>query len=288
MTMSSVTCHQWRSLLFIPANNEKFVNRAATRDADAIILDLEDSIPFAHKAEARHTLPKYIENLNKQNVSVLVRINYDIVNAVADLAVAVNPYTAAIIVPKVLGADHIVLLDNALSMLEAQSNIAVGSIKIIALIETIVAMESATAIAQSSPRVMGLALGTEDLSLDGGFDPSLENLTLPAQKLIYAARIANINAYGFPASIADYSDIKKFTTYQQRAKSMGFNGALCIHPQQVKPINDTYAVTDKEREQAKRIIAAYDKAVCSGLGVVEVDGQMVDTPVVERARKILQ
>jgi citrate lyase subunit beta/citryl-CoA lyase len=287
MTTFSATYHKWRSLLFIPANNKKFIDAAATRGADAIILDLEDSIPLAHKAEARRILPAHIEALYKQNVDVIVRINGDIMNAVADLDVAVSQYTAAIIVSKVLGADHIVLLDNAISLLESQRNITQGSIKLIALIETISAMESATVIAQSSPRLIGLALGTEDLSLDGGFEPTPENLTLPAQKIIYAARIANVNAYGFPASIADYSDIEKFTVCQQRAKSMGFNGALCIHPQQVQPINEAYALTEDERDQAEKIIIAYDKAIKNNQGVVELDGKMIDAPVVGRARKSL-
>jgi citrate lyase subunit beta/citryl-CoA lyase len=287
MNIFSEAYHQWHSLLFIPANNKKFVDAAATRGADAIILDLEDSIPLAQKTETRRALPAHIESLHRQGTDVVVRINYDIVNAVADLDVAVSQYTAAIVIPKVLGADHIVLLDNAISILEAQKNIARGSIKLIALIETISAMELAADIAQSSQRLIGLALGTEDLSLDGGFEPTPENLILPAQKVVYAARIANINAYGFPASIADYSDIEKFTGYQQRAKSMGFNGALCIHPRQVQPINETYAVTEHERQQAEKIITAYDEAIKNDRGVVEVDGRMVDAPVVERARRLL-
>ena len=277
----------WRSLLFIPANNEKFIAAAASRGADAIILDLEDSIPYALKVGVRQTLPNHIATLFAQGVDVVVRINYDMINAVADLDVAVTKSTAAILVPKVLGADHLRLLDDAIGLLESQRNIPQGSIKLIALIETITAMESAAVIAQSTPRLIGLALGTEDLSLDGGFEPTSDNLTLPAQKLIYAARMANVNAYGFPASIADYSDAEKFIQYQQRAKSMGFNGALCIHPVQVKVVNDTYRVSAAERQQAEKIIAAYNEAMSNNRGVVEVDGKMVDAPVVERAKKIL-
>jgi len=137
----------WRSLLFIPANNEKFIAAAASRGADAIILDLEDSIPYALKAEARQSLPDHISHLSAQNVDVVVRINYDMINAVADLDVAVTKNTAAILVPKVLGVDHLRLLDDAIGLLESQRNIPKGSIKLIALIETIVAIESAAVIA---------------------------------------------------------------------------------------------------------------------------------------------
>jgi len=277
----------WRSLLFIPANNEKFIAAAASRGADAIILDLEDSIPYALKAEARQSLPDHISHLSAQNVDVVVRINYDMINAVADLDVAVTKNTAAILVPKVLGVDHLRLLDDAIGLLESQRNIPKGSIKLIALIETIVAIESAAVIAQATPRLIGLALGTEDLSLDGGFESTPDNLTLPAQKIIYAARMANINVYGFPASIADYSDNEKFIQYQQRAKSMGFNGALCIHPVQVDVVNDAYRVSLAEKKQAVKIISAYEEAIKNNSGVVEVDGRMIDAPVVERARKIM-
>lgn len=279
--------NRWRSFLFIPANNEKFIAAAATRQADAIILDLEDSIPSAQKSSVRQSMPLHIEGLASQNVDVVVRINDNLLDAAADLEVSVFPGTAAIMVPKTMGADHLMLIDRAISRLESERDIPQGSVKIIALIETIAAIEALNNIAQATPRLIGLALGTEDLALDGGFDPTPENLMLPAQKLIYAARLAAISAYGFPASIADYSDIEQFTQYQQRAKSMGFNGALCIHPLQVPPVNATYAASKKEVEWAKKVVAAYNAAMKNNCAVVEVDGKMVDAPVVERAKKTL-
>lgn len=277
----------WRSLLFMPANVQRFIEMAPKRNADAIILDLEDSVPLAEKSNAREQLKHNVEFLHDQAIGVVVRINRDLINAVADLEVAVINGVSAIMIPKVVGSEHICLLDEVVSELELKRDLPPNSIQFIALIESIKSLSVINEIAASSPRLTGLALGTEDLSLDGGFEPISENLMLPAQQLIYAARIANINAYGFPASIADYSDIERFTQYQQKAKSMGFDGALCIHPSQIEPINQTYTPTKQEYEQAEKIVNAFEKALKHKLGAVEVDGKMVDLPVYEKSLRIL-
>jgi citrate lyase subunit beta / citryl-CoA lyase len=278
----------WHSLLFVPANNHQFIHKASTRGADAIIIDLEDSVPIQAKPAARAALSAHIDTLHSQSVDIVVRINRDLLNAIADLEVAVVNHVKGIMLPKVMGAEHVRLLDEVISTLEQQRNIEEGSIKLIAMIETIEGLEAAKAIASSSSRLVALALGTEDLSLDGGFEPIPENLFLPAQKIIYAARLANISAYGFPASIADYSDASQFKQWQLQAKAMGFNGALCIHPAQVVLVNDTYDITEEALAQAKKIIAAYDDAIANQRGAVEVEGKMIDAPVAERAKNILQ
>jgi citrate lyase subunit beta/citryl-CoA lyase len=284
-THTTLPC--WRSLLFIPAHVQRFIGSASKRNADAIILDLEDSVPSEVKPHARQQLAEHIKFLNGENLDVLVRINRDLINAITDLQVAITPYTKAILIPKVMGAEHICLLDETVSILEHTAGIADGTIKFIAMIETIEGLNNINTIAQSSARMIGLALGTEDLSLDGGFEPIPDNLFYPAQQLIYAARLANISAYGFPGSIADYSDINVFTQYQVKAKSMGFNGALCIHPSQVGPVNHTYTASAEELQQAKRIISAYQDATNNQLGAVELDGKMIDAPVVERAMRLV-
>ncbi|MFT5421098.1 MAG: citrate lyase subunit beta/citryl-CoA lyase [Candidatus Endobugula sp.] len=284
-TVSPLPC--WRSLLFIPAHKLDFVDSAGKRDADAIILDLEDSVPAAEKPAARKYLGEKIALLTAQSLDIVIRINHDLINAVADLDVAVTEQTQALMIPKVMGADHIRLLDEAILHLEQQRGLLPGKIRLIALIESIEGLCAVNTIAQSSARLCAMALGTEDLSLDGGFDTEPENFILPAQQLIYAARLANIRSYGFPGSIADYSDINKFAQWQVKAKSMGFNGALCIHPSQVEPINQAYTVSTASLANAKKIVAAYEMAIKNKQGVIEVDGKMVDAPVFERAKRII-
>ena len=278
----------WHSVLFIPAHIDRFVDSAHKRGADAVVLDLEDSIPLNAKQQAREILAAQVEKLNKQDLDVLVRVNRDLKNCLADLEAAVIENVKAITVPKAMGAEHIRLLDEAISDIERSKGLPVGEIRLIAMIESIETLLSADKLAQACNRLAGLLFGTEDLSLDGGFEPTEENLFNPAQQLIYAARLANIRAYGFPGSIADYSNADKLTKLIGKAKSMGFDGAFCIHPNQVKTVNEIYKISEQEIQQAQKIVNAYQDAIKNNRAAVEVDGKMVDWPVVERARQILE
>jgi len=140
---------------------------------------------------------------------------------------------------------------------------------------------------QACPRLTGVFIGSEDLSFDGGFEPTSENLFGPCQRIILAARQGKIRAYGFPGSIAEYRDQELFMSMVNKGKSMGFDGAFCIHPSQVPVVNDAYGISVAQFEQAEKIITAYEQAVAKQLGAVEVDGKMIDLPVVERARQIV-
>ncbi len=278
----------WRSILFVPAHVERFIKSAHTRSADAIQLDLEDSVPIDVKEQARQGLAGYTEYLHSKKCAIVIRVNRDLKNCLLDLEAAILPEVSAITLPKVMGPEHICLIDEAMTEIELRKGLPPGKIRLIALIETIDGLASIKAIAKSSPRLAGLALGTEDLSLDGGFDPSEENLFHPAQQLVFAAKSARINAYGFPASIADYSDLNQLTQRIEKAKSMGFDGSFCIHPSQVQVLNKVYQISPTELEQAQKIIMAYDDAISKQRAAVEVDGKMVDLPVVERARRTLE
>lgn len=278
----------WRSILFVPAHLQKFVHKAHTRGADAINLDLEDSVPVAEKAQARQQLPSQMSQLLENNLDVLVRVNQELRACALDLEVAVIPGVKAITLPKAMGAEHIRLVDESMAELERSRGMAVGGIGIIAMIETIDALSSVEQIANSCPRLIGLSLGSEDFSCDGGFEPTSANLFNPCQKIIFAARSANIQAYGFPGSIAEYSDLDSFREMAAEGKKMGFKGAFCIHPNQVEIINWAFQVTEAELEQARKIVAAYEDAVTQQLGAIEVDGKMVDLPVVMRAKEVLK
>lgn len=278
----------WRSVLFIPAHIDRFVESAHKRNADAVVLDLEDSVPLDSKQQARDVLAQQVAKLSEQNIDVLVRVNRDLKNCLADLEAAVIANIKAITIPKAMGPEHIRLLDETITDIERSKGLPIGDIKLIAMIESIEALLSADKIAHSCIRLAGLLFGTEDLSLDGGFEPSEENLFHPAQKLIYAAKLANIRAYGFPGSIADYSDADKLNKLIVKAKSMGFDGAFCIHPNQVQAVNEIYQISEQEIQQAQKIVDAYKDAIKKNRAAVEVDGKMVDWPVVERAKKVLE
>jgi citrate lyase subunit beta/citryl-CoA lyase len=277
----------WRTVLFVPAHIDRFVEAAHTRGADAIQLDLEDSIPFPLKPSARQCLPNRIELLEGRGVDILIRINRELNEAILDLEVAVNKGVSAITIPKVMGHEHLRLLDEVITTIEKKKNLPVGHIKMIAMIESVDALLNIQAIAHACKRLEGLTLGSEDFSLDAGFKPTEDNLYYPCQKILYAARSAGIQAYGFPGSIADYNDLGEFKRILKKAKGMGFMSSFCIHPCQVSIINDVFSVSEEEAKEAEEIVNAFDHAHVENVGVIALNGKMIDLPVVERARELL-
>lgn len=287
MTVVKSALPPWRSILFIPANNHQYVQEAHRRGADAIQLDLEDSIPTSGKVVAREQLSRSIDILAAHSLSLIVRVNQPIQDCVLDLAAAVRPEVSAICVPKVMSADHIRLIDQAIAELEHSQQLPLGRIRLIALIETVTALQQVEPIAKACPRLAALAIGTEDLSADGGFQPTPDNLFYPCQRIVLAASAAGLDSFGYPGSIADYSDPMALAESVDRGRAMGFTGAFCIHPQQVAIVNQVYEPTKHEYEEAKTIIQAYDQARKNQQGVVSVKGKMIDWPVVMRAKQIL-
>lgn len=277
----------WRSVLFVPAHVQRFVQAAAGRGADAVQLDLEDSVPAASKAEARAALAPAIAELQARGVAVLVRINRDLRNAVADLDAAVLAGVGAISVPKAAGAVHLQLLDGLIRELELERALAPGGIGLIAMVETLDGLQQARALAEACPRVIGLTLGSEDFSAAAGMQPTAQNLFHPCQQIVFAARAAGVQAWGFPGSIAEYGDLERYREQAAQGRAMGFDGAFCIHPRQVAVLNTVFQPTAEEVAQAEAVIAAYTAALSQNRGAATLHGSMIDLPVVERARAVL-
>ena len=279
---------EWRSLLFVPANQKKLIKSSVKKNASAIIIDLEDSVLPVEKPQARQELQESIATLYHHRTNIIVRINHDILQSAEDLKVAVNRHVCCIMIPKAMSKEHITLLDNAVTILEKEYDLNLGAINFIPIIETLHGLDHVDEIAHASPRNIALAMGSEDLALSVGFEPTNDNLFNPAQKIIYAAKKANLQAYGFPGSIADYSDLEGFTELQKKAKSMGFSGALCIHPSQVDIVNHTYEVSEQELATAMRIVDVYNRAMMEKKGTAALDGKMIDEPVVKKAKSTIR
>ncbi len=281
----------WRSMLFIPAHREKFTEKAHQRGADACILDLEDSVSLDEKANARQKLAAASEFIVARSVDVLVRINNDTeTNAqrdmlCADLESAALASVSALVIPKVADADILRFVSDRLAALESQRGLPSETIKLIAQIEDVHALSRLDDIAIASPRLIGMSLGSEDFSVSAGMQPTPEALYLPNQMVVFACRRAGILPFGFPASIADYSNLEAFRAYIRRASEMGFVGAFCIHPSQISPLNEGFSPSEQELADARRILAAAD--VVQGQGAFALDGKMIDPPIVRRAREIL-
>ncbi len=277
----------WRSLLFVPATGERFVAKAHSRGADAIILDLEDSIPAAEKDAARAALPAAAATVGQAGADVVVRINRPLDLAVPDIAAAVMPGVAALMLPKVMGPEHIRLLSEVVATREAARGMPPGRTRLIALVETPEALPALPAIAAADPRMAAMGIGVEDLAMELEAQPGADMLYHFGMGLVAAARGAGILPMGSIGAFADFSDLEAYRAGLRRSRRLGFACAACIHPSQVPIINEEYGVSAEEAARARRLIAAFEAAVAEGKAAVAFEGAMVDIPVVERARRLL-
>ncbi|WP_420406003.1 HpcH/HpaI aldolase/citrate lyase family protein [Nisaea sp.] len=278
----------WRSLLYVPVTNERFVEKAAGRGADAIKLDLEDSIPPAEKPAARKALRDAAQVISNAGTEVLVRINRPWRLAVQDLEAAVWPEVSGLCLPKLESADHLAFLDETVEELERERGLEIGSICFMGLIETPRGLNNVRDIAGASPRLKGLSLGQEDYSAALGMPALGPGDLVEDMRLVQrAAREAGILPLGFAGSIAEITDMEAFRASAERARALGMEGASCVHPAQVPILNAVFSPTEQEVETAEAMVAAYDAAMAEGLGAVSFQGKMIDVPVVERARRAL-
>ncbi|HKW54452.1 MAG TPA: CoA ester lyase [Stellaceae bacterium] len=277
----------WRSMLFVPVTVAKYVDRAAERGADALILDLEDSVPAAEKARGREVLQDAAETVAKNGADVVVRINRPWRMAIQDIEAAVSPAVQALMLTKIESAEHVQMIAEVVGELESERGMATGATKFVALVETASGFLRLPEIARAHPRLVALSIGAEDFALSVGMLPEAEGLFFPKQQMIIAARAAGILPLGFIGTVADFRDLDAFRATIRRSRRLGFAGASCIHPAQVAILNEEYRPSPDEVAAAERAVAAYDASTAAGIGAIEIDGKMIDVPVVERAKHVL-
>lgn len=273
----------WRSLMFVPVTAERFVAKAHTRGADAIILDLEDSILPAHKDAARSALAAAVPRVAQSGADVVVRINRPLTLAIPDIAAAVMPGVTALMLPKVMGPEHVRLLSEVVAEHEAAQGMEVGHTRFLALIESPAALPHLFAIA-AEPRMAGMSVGGEDMATELGALPSADSMYVFAMQGLAAARAAGILPMGSMGQLAKIDDLDSYRAGLQRGRALGFTTAACIHPLHVPIINEEYGASAAELDRARRLIAAFEAA---DAGAVAFEGSMVDLPVVERARRLV-
>jgi len=282
--------HIRRSTLIMPAHNQKFVEKAHTRGADAICLDLEDAVPPHMKAEARAALPAAIRSAGRGSSEVMVRINrpWDLV--FNDLDAAVAPGVSGILLPKVESPEDVVAIDRLIEDRERRLGIAVGTIRLSIALETAKGLLRDKEIANSSPRIRSISSGTEDFATDLEVELTDEGWELfyAKARLVLVARVANIEPTGLLGRVADYGNLEVYRGSAMRARRLGYRGANCIHPDQVAILNEVFSPTASEVERAQRIVDAGRRAEAEGAGAFGVDGKMADIPTVERAMRLLK
>jgi citrate lyase subunit beta/citryl-CoA lyase len=278
-----------RSLLYVPANRPNMVERAHTTPADVIVLDLEDSVPPHEKEAARGALPAAIASLKEAGKTVHVRINHpDTGWARDDVAAAVRPGLDGINFPKTQGARDIRQMDVLLREHETHGGVRPGTVLLIPTIETARGLLRGEEIALGSTRVAGLALGGFDYALDLGLSRSRDGKELTYARQVIVTCSA---AYGLQALDTPYGDIEDqagLVAEAEYVRDIGFRGKYAIHPAHIEPINAAFAPQAADVERARRIVSAFEAAVAQGQASVQVEGQMVDTPVARRARELVE
>ncbi len=278
-----------RSYLFVPADSERKIAKAADADADALILDLEDSVAPDARPAARELAADFV----KDRDDAWVRINpIDTEDAQADLAAVIAAAPLGIILPKPRSADDVVALASQLDELEAQHGIAAGQTKIMALCtERPQALFTLHSYIGATPRLTALSWGGEDLSSalgasanrddDGEWLPLYEMARSLCLCAAAAAEVAAIDTV-----YTDYRDTQGLSKYAANARRDGFSGMLAIHPAQVDVINRAFMPTAEEIEHAERIIALFDDN--PGAGTLGLDGAMIDRPHRVQAERLLE
>jgi citrate lyase subunit beta/citryl-CoA lyase len=278
----------WRSLLYVPVNVEKFVEKAHTRNADVLQLDLEDAVPPAEKEKARALVENSAARVRRGGADVVVRINQPLSLAVRDLEHSVCPDVDGIAITKADSASHVKLLDELVTGLEEKRGMKAGHTKFIVMIETADAFTRIDEIPRASPRVVAMNIGGEDFALDLNAQPDDDVLLHPKQRMIIAARAAGVMPLGFIGTVADFSDWEKFRLMVRRARRFGFDGAGCIHPGQVKIVNEEYTPSEAEVAYARKVIRMDQEAAAAGRGSFQIEGKMIDIPVVVRAERLIR
>lgn len=277
----------WRSLLFVPTTAERFVAKAHTRGADVVILDLEDSIAPAEKEAARAALAGAAARVGQGGAEVCVRINRPLDLAVPDIAAAVMPAVTALMLPKVMGPEHVRLLSEVVAAREAAAGLPPGHTRFIGVVETPQALPHLAAIAGADPRMAALGIGAEDLATELEGVPGADLLYHFGMMVVAAARGAGILPMGSVGAFADFNDLEGYRESLRRSRRLGFACAACIHPLHVPIINEEYGPAPSEVERARRLIATFEAGIAQGQGAVAFEGAMIDLPVVERARRLL-
>jgi citrate lyase subunit beta/citryl-CoA lyase len=277
----------WRSILYVPGNVPKFIDKAHERGADCLLVDLEDSITIAEKPRARAMLPETMAKVVRGGADVAVRINRPLRLAIPDIEAAVRPGLSALFITKTEGVQHLKLLDEAVSELERERGMPVGGVGFGAMIEHPRALKHVHDIAERAPRIIAMMLGGEDFALETGAMPTADTLELPKRMVAFAAQAHEVPVIGILGTVADYSDADAYRKSAERARRFGFSGGSCVHPALVQALNDAFTPPAVEVAYARKLIAADAKAATEGRGSFSVDGKMIDIPVIERARRLI-
>jgi len=281
-----------RTALFVPGNRPDRVDKAVNAGADAVIIDLEDAVPLSHKEETRPQVrEKIIQHRDKK---LIVRVNsLESGFFPGDLQEVIEKGLGCIIVPKVESAEQIRVIDERLTEVEKGKGLNVATIEVIPLIESAKAVQNVFQILSQKtapPRIFTAAFGGADYALDLGIELTREGaeLNYPRSRIAVACRAAGVEPPLDTPFMIDLKDMEGLKADARRAKQLGFQGKMCIHPNQIEPCHAVFTSTREEILYAQRVVQAFEEAEAKGTAAIQLDGKFIDYAIVERSRRILK
>ena len=269
-----------RSRLYLPGNTPKFFINAGLHRPDAVILDLEDSVPASEKDAARLLVRNTLRAVNFYGAERMVRVNR-LPDGVEDIRMLAGQGVDLFVLPKVESAEEIIAVDQQLNELNSPCFL-------LPILESAKGVLHAYSIASASPRVVALTIGLEDYTADLGAQRTLEGRESywARSQVVNAARAAAVQP--LTSVFSNIDDADALLTWLKAERSLGFEGAGCLHPRQVAVIHSAFAPEADEIERAKEIVGAFERSLAVGQAVVRLNGMMIDAPVVARAQRVLR
>jgi citrate lyase subunit beta/citryl-CoA lyase len=286
-----------RSWMFVPGDRQRMIEKAMALPVDAIILDLEDGVAPSGKDAARNHIAAALDRVaaGPDTAVSTMPARYVRINAIghermsADLAAVLRPGVDGLVLPKVETADQIALVDRAAAQHERESGLPAGGVRLLVAIESPQGLMNAAALARASARVAGLMFGAEDFSRELGLPLRREHealdLLYARSMLVIAAAAAGVQAVdGVWTDLADVEGLQRLAAQSRR---LGFTGMSLIHPSQIDAVNAAFTPSADEVDYCTRVVNAFDAARARGEGAVAFGGQLLDAPIVDRARRTL-
>ena len=280
-----------RTWLFVPGQKQRMVEKSRGLDVDAIMLDIEDGVPSAEKEQARGLIAEALDSdWPAGGPARFVRINaIGHPRMEADLKAVMRPGLEGLVLPKVESRDEVRMVAEILDAREAGAGLGPGSVELLVAIESPAGLFQAQAVASSSARVAGLMFGAEDFGKELGLpvvrEAEARELIHARSALVIAAAAAHVQAVdGVWPDISDQDGLWADT---RQARRLGFSGKSLFHPSQIEAINTVFSPSPEEVEYCRRVVEAFDEATARGDGSIAFGGQLIDLPIVERARRTM-
>jgi citrate lyase subunit beta/citryl-CoA lyase len=286
--------------MFVPGHRQRMIDKSlGLQSVDAIMLDIEDGVAPSEKDAARRQIAASLDHLHERmggsSVPIRTPARYVRINAAghermhADLAAVVRPTLEGLVLPKIETPEQVRTVEEILERHEPAVGMAPGSVRLLVAVESPRGLMNAYTLATASPRVVGLIFGAEDFGRELGLplrrEGEARDLVYARSAIVTAASAANVQAVdGVWPNLEDTAGLEKFAVQSRR---LGFSGMSLIHPSQIDTVNAVFTPSAEEVDYCRKVVQAYEEAVARGEGAIAFGGQLIDRPIVERARRTL-